>query len=324
MAGHPEFPMWSAILRWSLAQQASDPVARSEPPPPLDPEKQKFLTDFFKEYSVDYAKRLCEILKTLSEGSQPGSGATEEELAKALEELEDLVESLDWARDLCKLGGVEVLFGVAEAAETTPRVKARALQAVAAATQNDEPTQAAVVAKVGLGRLVAAAEASLAGAAAGGEDWARAGFSALSGTVRGNGALEAELLAGGDAARVIAAALRRAADRAEPRLANKAAFFLKALLVSDAAPQERLDKLGAALDAALDWLDATDQPPDDPVSMQARESATAALVHAFKAGFQPDNSRADALRRCRAKALQRAEDDGFREQAALWAKLPPP
>ncbi|KAJ1461030.1 hypothetical protein M885DRAFT_317476 [Pelagophyceae sp. CCMP2097] len=248
----PQYPMWAALLRWSLTQH--DPATDDHvPPAAMDDEKRAFLEAFMKEHTVDYAKRLCFIMEQLAKAAADADDALgAEDLVALLEELENTVDQLDWARDMCKLGGMQVIFDVIERPVCSVRVKAQALVVVASAAQNDEPVQRAVSESVGLDRIVKACAAALAG---GDDEWARAGFAAVSAVVRGYAPFEEALVAAGAADGLISAAIARGPTR----LGAKAAFFLKALIVSDTLCEARLELLQRSVEAAVVAVATTPQ-----------------------------------------------------------------
>lgn len=68
-----------------------------------------------KEYVVDFAKRMEEIqvkLKTAGQSEEALTEAGLEESEKLLEELKDVVESIDFARDLHRIGGLPTLLSL--------------------------------------------------------------------------------------------------------------------------------------------------------------------------------------------------------------------
>lgn len=122
-----QYPMWSALLRWSLSQGGEAQPAR-----PMSDEDRAFLEAVIKEHTVDVAKKLGELLQAVQDG---------QDAKNALEAIEDLVHDLDFARDLCKLGGMDVVL---KALEGPDEVCAAACSVIAAVTQNDATCQAYV------------------------------------------------------------------------------------------------------------------------------------------------------------------------------------
>ena len=226
-ANHPDYPMWSALLRWSLAQ--TDGTEERDPATPMSQEDRDFLTKVMKEVTVDHAKRIGECLEAVSGWTASAKGgdaaASEEACVKALEEIEYFIEDLDFARDLCKLGGMAVVLDALDASGGGAVAEA-ACVLLAAAAQNDPPVQACVAKLKGLGRLVAVWR--------GDAGTRRTTLAAISAVVRGNGALEKAFVASTAAAELIVDALAAVRDGDAPdsdtfRVAAKAAFLLDAL-----------------------------------------------------------------------------------------------
>lgn len=181
--------MWSALLRWSLSQGGEPQPAR-----PMSAEDRAFLEAVIKEHTVDVAKKLGELLQMVQDNN---------DAKNALEAIEDIVHDLDFARDLCKLGGMDV---VVRALEGPPDVQVAACSVITAVTQNDATCQEYVDPAV-LVRLFEAGQ--------------HAALSPLSACIRGNAKREVEF-ARGPGARVIKQGLQG------PRKA-KASFLLYAL-----------------------------------------------------------------------------------------------
>ena len=260
-ANHPDYPGWAALLRWSLAQQdgtkPSDPKAMSA-------EDRAFLEKVMKELTVDEAQRVGELLKR-TEAWLEGDEADAED---ALFELEEIVERLDLARDLCKLGGIAVVLRAVKKGSTA------ACAVIATAAQNDQPAQDAIAKEGALEVLVRAFDD--------GEDpeLRRSALSAISSLIRGSAALEQQFVAS-TGSYLLATAL---GPSSPARLAAKAAFLLYALL-DDENDSARVPQLEPALRAALQ---RSTEPPmesenNNTAVWQLRESATNAILQANKA-----------------------------------------
>ena len=248
---HPDYPMWSALLRWSLKQQDG---TEASPQKELSAEDRKFLEEALKDVTVDEAQELGVILQKIDDGDD-----------ETLVDLEELVERLDLARDLCKMGGMTVVL------KAVKRGSAAACAVVGTAAQNDQESQDAIAAEGGLEALVQAFDHD-------DSDLKRAAVAGISALIRGNGALETQFLELGTGAFLLTSALR-----GPPRLASKAAFLLYALLYD--ASEDRVEHLDPALRAAVQR--STEPESDDDNNnttvVQLRESSTKALVEAFKA-----------------------------------------
>ena len=272
-ASHPDYPMWSALLRWSLTQTDGTDEARA-PPKAMSAEDREFLAKVMKECTVDHAQRIGACLEAVAAWTAGAPGGPDAAACvAALEEIEYFIEDLDFARDLCKLGGMKVVLDALAKAGGGDVARAAAV-VVAAAAQNDPPVQACVAKLKGLGSLVAAWRGDAA--------TRRTTLAAISAVVRGNGPVEDAFAASGAAAEVVAAALGAVAggDGSSDalRVAAKAAFLLDAL-ACDAGP-DRLAALAPAFAAAADAAAKT------PASSDADDESAAAArlqLHEFLA-----------------------------------------
>lgn len=298
--------MWSALLRWSLAQGGDDePSAKRA----MSAEDRAFLERVMKEYTVDIAQRLARELEVASKFV--GGESSAEACEAALDGVEELTQELDLARDLCKLGGLGVVFQAMESGAATSGVRRAACGVVAAVAQNDEVCQEAIAALGGAERLAAVFERSTH------VDERRLAVGALSASLRGHKGLEAAFIESGTAATVLPVALA-----SEPRTAAKAAFLLNAMTF-DVSDEDALRRLGPAFDAALE---ATAFDGSEPSQCQRRDSATRALVGAARASpaFATNyRSRLDAKREeTERAAATHPDDESLQDQLQVWAELP--
>ena len=110
-AAHPDYPMWSSLLRWSLAQ-GSDGTSAS-PQGPMSEEKRKFLEGALKAMGEDGAERQRAIFEAVQKFVD-GAGAADA-CVDALEQLEDDAQDLDAARDLLKVGMLGLVLKAVDA-----------------------------------------------------------------------------------------------------------------------------------------------------------------------------------------------------------------
>lgn len=99
------------------------------------------LEGVLKNYMVDFTERMQAIQAGLEETAN-APDATEEQVAvaeKHLEELMDIVESIDFARDLRSIGGLPVLKALMRSPH--PSLRWRAADVVATCAQNNPPVQ---------------------------------------------------------------------------------------------------------------------------------------------------------------------------------------
>ena len=239
-AAHPDYPMWSSLLRWSLAQ-GSDGTSAS-PQGPMSEEKRRFLEGALKAMGEDGAERqraIFEAVQKFVDGTGDADACVD-----ALEQLEDDAQDLDAARDLLKVGMLGLVLKAVDADDAA--VSAAACGVVAVATANDAEVQngagqAAVDALLGAWRRSVAAED---------DGWGRRALHALCATTR-NAPMEKKYVEK-DACDVLKYALLRSATKDGARLAAKAAFALQALLADDPG---RKTHLGSAINAATRHLE---------------------------------------------------------------------
>ena len=97
-----------------------------------------------KEYMVDFTERMTAIQEGLSQSTSPEASAEDIKHAEALlEELNDIVESIDFARDLRSIGGLPTLKALMQAEHGSLRW--RAADVIATCCQNNMPVQVCIV-----------------------------------------------------------------------------------------------------------------------------------------------------------------------------------
>ncbi|KAG2426037.1 hypothetical protein HXX76_013227 [Chlamydomonas incerta] len=150
-------PQWKGLWDWSLKHADGTGGSRFRPED-VDPEKMKWLDAALKSYMVDFGARMRDIKTRLASDTaaaaaaagagkdqapdadgEAGEDAEVEEKERLLEELMDIVGSIDYARDLHKIGGVPVLLELLEA--PAPGLRWRAAEVVATCVANNPPVQ---------------------------------------------------------------------------------------------------------------------------------------------------------------------------------------
>jgi len=106
---------WPGLLKWSLAQ--SDKTTVDPNLKPLDKETREWLQEALEAYSFNEAKKMQDLIKELCEPEPENSENDEKEEERRFnlaEELFDLIEGLEGARDLVRMGlyqkVMEVMF----------------------------------------------------------------------------------------------------------------------------------------------------------------------------------------------------------------------
>mmetsp|Transcript_20175 Transcript_20175/g.43960 ORF Transcript_20175/g.43960 Transcript_20175/m.43960 type:complete len:420 (-) Transcript_20175:533-1792(-) len=155
------FPVWKGLFDWSLKFQDGTKPSNFKPEE-FTPERRAWLEEALKHYMANFADRMKEI-KELLEKSQPAAAAdsmqhgakardqdqadTEEgeeermleEKEALLDELMDIVASIDYARDLHKIGGLPTLLELM--ACRYPSLRWRATEVAATCMANNPPVQ---------------------------------------------------------------------------------------------------------------------------------------------------------------------------------------
>ena len=89
---------------------------------------------------VDFAERMDSIRQGLSTGTDSSASAQDIQNAeRLLEELSDIVEEIDFARDLRSIGGLPVLKSLVQCDH--PTLRWRAADVIATCCQNNLPVQ---------------------------------------------------------------------------------------------------------------------------------------------------------------------------------------
>jgi len=140
-AGVPE-SLWKALFEWSMSHQ-SDGTDTQTASRALSASDREWLEEALAAGVVDLSKQLVEISSRLEE-ILPEDASEEDVAGKArlLDELLDLVESIDQAKDLSTVGGLGTLLRVIEGNEGRPGLQSRAVEVIAACAQNNPEVQA--------------------------------------------------------------------------------------------------------------------------------------------------------------------------------------
>lgn len=135
---------WLGLLKWSLAYTdgTGQSVAQE-----MSSDRRTWLEEAMSELIVDEAKRMKEIVEQLTELSTQAGAASEGEEDKVhvalFEELEDIVDNLDAAWDLIKMGSMDKLIEMLRS--ENPAFRVGASQIVSTCAQNNPKCQAALL-----------------------------------------------------------------------------------------------------------------------------------------------------------------------------------
>jgi hypothetical protein len=98
------------------------------------------LEDVLSNYMVDFSKKMEDMMGTLADAAtETTSKDTVEHASVLLEELHDIVESIDFARDLRTIGGLPILKKLLSCPRS--ELRWRAAEVVAACAQNNISVQ---------------------------------------------------------------------------------------------------------------------------------------------------------------------------------------
>ncbi|KAK9824816.1 hypothetical protein WJX81_001111 [Elliptochloris bilobata] len=129
-------PDWKGLFNWSMRNldtQPPDPAAARA----LSEEDRRFLERAMEEYAQEPVKRMQAIQEQLrGDATEEGAVVKQEAL---LEELVEIVENIDFARDLAIIGGLPTLLRLLESPH--PGVRARAAEVLATCAQANPPVQ---------------------------------------------------------------------------------------------------------------------------------------------------------------------------------------
>lgn len=101
------------------------------------------LEEVMKKYMVDFTERMSCIQEGLTASTNDGASSEQVRTAECLlEELMEIVESIDFARDLRSIGGLPVLKALVQGVH--PSLRWRAADVIATCCQNNLPVQVCV------------------------------------------------------------------------------------------------------------------------------------------------------------------------------------
>lgn len=141
--------MWKGLFEWSMNYQ--DGTNEGARPRELTEEDRHWLENALKTAMVDLGNRMKDIKESLdASGSEtqpsdeiPGSRLSTpslQEKEQLLDELLDLVESIDQAKDLSTIGGLQTLLTLLQGG-TSPSLQWRAAEIIATCVQNNPSVQ---------------------------------------------------------------------------------------------------------------------------------------------------------------------------------------
>jgi hsp70-interacting protein len=134
--GGGDMNFWKGLFEWSMKYQ-SDGTSQTQGS--LSESDKEWLEEALKGAMVDLGKRLEDIKESLDGEGSSQAPATIEEKEQLLDELLDLVESIDQAKDLSSIGGLSTLLHVLDSG--IPSLQWRAAEVIATCAQNNPEVQ---------------------------------------------------------------------------------------------------------------------------------------------------------------------------------------
>ena len=263
---------WLGLLKWSLTYvDGTVPSEESEDFKKMSKEDIAFLEEVMKNGIIDEGDRMKKILKHLVayfEHVQGGSGvkAVEEEktshadplsvdeIEELLQELQDIVEQIDFAKSFSTMGGIPFLIGCASQSTKVPtNIRAACLAVLGTMTQNNPAVQYTMLDQGNIPKLVDIffAEYLRSDAEDASMIQARA-LQAMSCSVRNHDIGEKIFCMNTEARKMVEASLglysheieaekgKEALPKPSDNMRRKALFFMQALVTSDSADSERI------------------------------------------------------------------------------------
>lgn len=126
------------LLQWSIANSGGTDGAAQAPPSLPRAEDRAWFQEAMAN-QLDIGKRMKEIKLCLDEAGGAETAPTLEQKENLLDELLEIVEDIDHARDLRPIGGLPTLLHLLSSDEASLRARAAAI--IGAAAQNNEPVQ---------------------------------------------------------------------------------------------------------------------------------------------------------------------------------------
>lgn len=269
---------WLGLLKWSLTYvDGTVPSEESEDFKKMSKEDIAFLEEVMKNGIIDEGDRMKKILKhlvTYFEHVQGGPGvkAVEEEktsqdekdefadplsvdeIEELLQELQDIVEQIDFAKSFSTMGGISFLIGCSSQSTKVPtKIRAACLAVLGTMTQNNPAVQYTMLEQGNIPKLVDtffaeylrddAEDASMIQARA---------LQAMSCSVRNHDIGEKIFCMNTEAQKMVEASLglyshksetekvKEALPKPSDNMRRKALFFMQALVTSDSADSERI------------------------------------------------------------------------------------
>mmetsp|Transcript_16281 Transcript_16281/g.23182 ORF Transcript_16281/g.23182 Transcript_16281/m.23182 type:complete len:408 (-) Transcript_16281:264-1487(-) len=306
---------WLGLLKWSLRH--SDGTRPSEESIIMSDQDKAFLEEVMKDGIIDEGERMKQILLELTdmfgddgdlkkndnkykgnsstttgkeEEAEASSSSMEDHAEDLLEELQDIVEQIDYARSFASMGGLRFLVGCGSTPTSETGVptdlRVACLNVLATMCQNNPPVQLGMLEMGFLPTLIDAYFSNFDLPEEEGEaPMRKAAMRALSCTVRDHDTAERVFCENVHGRSVLASGLGMQFDKenfeAPPplNLVRRSLFFLRALLTSDHAEPTRYALFGPIVQYVMaNFLDAEAKPKVKPSAKGDAADADATLI----------------------------------------------
>jgi len=276
---------WLGLLKWSLSYADGTSESKASP---MTPQDRAFLESVMKEGIIDENERMKTILKQVTEKIEEWTlqGVTadaispqvQDEMQILLQEVRDIVEQIDYARAFCAMKGLPFLLGCVQERTVIPRsMRLSCLGILATMSQQNPPVQKELLELSAirvLSDLFFLEQEQRQETDVDGQLRARI-IQAVSANVKSHDLAEAVFCQLDQAPLLLALGLTGSsndgnngndADDKIPvpvALRQRTLFFLKALLTSDSATRERIQRFNPCLALVLDGDMMSDELSSD-------------------------------------------------------------
>eukprot|EP01017_Pseudomicrothorax_dubius_P011058 TRINITY_DN14069_c0_g1_i2.p1 TRINITY_DN14069_c0_g1~~TRINITY_DN14069_c0_g1_i2.p1 ORF type:complete len:259 (+),score=45.87 TRINITY_DN14069_c0_g1_i2:113-889(+) len=218
---------WPGLLKWSL--QHSDGVSNQPSKfKPMDPETRKWLEEAIKAYTFDEVERMKEIIEIFGAPEPAQADPNDENKRKAaLDELLDLVDGPDNAKDFCLIGGLIPLIRIMLEGSLYDSVRELALRVFTSIAQNNMQVQQFSLMNGAMNLLSVVANTTLA------KPVQEAAVSAISSLFRGENLAGIRSFIEADGIELVLHVVRNESGAYTLRSRTKAMNFIKGLLSQD-------------------------------------------------------------------------------------------
>jgi len=277
---------WLGLLKWSLSYV--DGTVPSEESPQfkeMSAEDKAFLEDVMKNGIIDEGERLKTILSEMvtylesllngnttslsSTGDDDGTAPTAtpstsdksvDDIIELLEELQDIVEQIDFAKSFAAMGGIQFLVGCASKGEIVPTpIRSSCLAILATLCQNNPAVQYMMLDQGNIPKLIQLYFDQITSEADSDNDKLRMRtMQAMSSTIRNHDMAEKIFCMNSEGIKMIESGLGLYSDEDVVGEANKhppsplslrrrTLFFVQALVTSDSADADRIKLFKACI-----------------------------------------------------------------------------